>query len=499
MPSLGLGRTKFSTLNHETSLVSALAVLALHAIVMVWFVRRVSTAYARSGDDGALFSKHPAKKPQYYFSALLLVLAVELPVLLSTPKEGLADLILGTDTKLAEILERVPAIRLGPSPPLLVRNRHMQFIPWLIQNEIHRRWQGIPFQRIDVEVSDCEEKMEDCHVWDVMNDTIALDVFPPLHDSPYSQHFNKSSPVILYAPGLRSSSQDMPGNAIVRKAHAAGFRSIVVNRRGLVHPLKSPRVNIFGDVEDMEQVYQYIKRELVTPDTPFFLHGISAGTAVTVTALSKWDKRRIDQPDGTPVFVASVDVVPGYDISRVMNRERFKWPYNDLLMQGVLDHFVLRNEEVLRKHDSDAVDKMLGAGSLQEVVDAGVAFTGYANTTAYYGDINPIHNLRDITTPKLVLNAADDPCCSVANLYEQSPYTQHEGKTFAEMIRETERTIVAVTYTGSHAPFICARGRWAPFVKDPLAGGWMLNSWADQVAIEYYRAALDVYGERRFL
>ena len=32
-------------------------------------------------------------------------------------------------------------------------------------------------------------------------------------------------------------------------------------------------------------------------------------------------------------------------------------------------------------------------------------------------------------------------------------------------------------------------------VEDPLAGGYMLNSWADQVAI----AALDIFGTRRFL
>lgn len=110
-----------------------------------------------------------------------------------------------------------------------------------------------------------------------------------------------------------------------------------------------------------------------------------------------------------------------------------------------------------------------------------------------------INELRDVTTTKFVLNAVDDPCCMIHNLYEKSPYPHQEGKTFAQMIRETESGLVAVTYTtGSHCPFICTRNRWLPFVNDPLTGGWMLNSWADQVAIEFYRAALDVYGGRRF-
>jgi hypothetical protein len=99
----------------------------------------------------------------------------------------------------------------------------------------------------------------------------------------------------------------------------------------------------------------------------------------------------------------------------------------------------------------------------------------------------------------MVLFDEQQPCCKIDNLYEQSPYPQHEGKTFAEMIRETERGMVAVTYTGSHCPFICTRDRWLPLVNDPLTGGYMLNSWADQIAIEYFKAALDVYGNRRFL
>lgn len=492
---LSWGSTEFSAFDHKTSLVSAVAFLALHIIAIAWFVRIL---ICKTPDDGASSSSSKWTKAQYMISVVILMLAIELPVLLSTPQEGLADLIQGTDPKLNEVLARVPAIQKGPLPPLLLRNRHVQFIPWIIQNEIHRV-QTIPYQRIDVEVSDCVNKMEGCRVPD-MNDTISLDVFPPFHDSPHGSNFNRSSPVILFAPGLRCNSQDLPGNSVIRKAFEAGFRSIVVNRRGLVQPLKSPRMNIFGDVDDMEQVYFYIKNELVTQDCPFFLHGISAGTSVTVSALSKWDRRRVDQPDReTPVFVASVDVVPGYDISQVLKRERFAWPYNDLLMAGVKDHFVVQNEGVLRRHDSDAVGRMLGATSLQEVVDAGVVFAGYSNTTLYYQDTNPINEVRDISTPKFVINAADDPCCSIANLYEHSPYPQHEGKTFARMIGETERGMVAVTYAGSHGPFVCTRNRWLPFVKDPLTGGWMLNSWADQVAIEYYRAALDIYGDRRFL
>lgn len=534
-------------LDHELSLLSAVAFLVLFMYLAVhgvrWLLRQVISVVSSSAHRQ---STPPANAssggPSITTLILLLMIALDLPSLFfhtgitnifSDDTDGLADFIQGRDPRLDQILERAPLIRQGPSPPFLFRNRHIQFLPWLIQNEIHRQ-EGIPFQRIRVEVTDCLDKVvsstststgydnSTCssgsdhhqhqhhdHRHAMMKDIITLDVFPPFEDgedgeaySKFSKNFNKSSPVILFSPGLRCYSQDMPGNMIIRKAYEQGIRSIVVNRRGHTpnQPLQSPRWNLFGDVDDLEQIYWYVKdQELVASDTAMFLHGISSGTAVTVTALAKWDRRRKEEPNNRriPVFVSSVAVTPGYDISKVMHRERFLFPYNDVLLGGVKDHFVIQNEALLRSHNNDAVDQMLAATSLQDLVDAAVPFAGYENTTLYYQDTNPINEVRDITTPKLVLNARDDPCCNIANLYEQSPYPQHDGKTFAEMISETENGMVAVARTGSHCPFLCSRDRWLPFVRDPLNGGWMLNSWADQVAIDYYLATLHVYGDER--
>lgn len=210
-----------TSFSHEFSLLSAVSFLTLMAMLTVWTVRQLF----RSKSTNEI---HTVNKTEFISAALLLMLACELPIFLSTPKEGLVDLIQGTDPLLNEILARVPSIQQGPSPPLLLRNRHVQFIPWLLQNEIHRR-QGIPYQRVEVEVSDCMSKLHTCQA--TMNDTLTLDIFPPF-DASY-EGFNKSSPVILYAPGLQSHSQDLPGNGIVRRAFGAGFRSIVVHRRGV--------------------------------------------------------------------------------------------------------------------------------------------------------------------------------------------------------------------------------------------------------------------------
>eukprot|EP00538_Stauroneis_constricta_P013044 CAMPEP_0119563008 /NCGR_PEP_ID=MMETSP1352-20130426/22213_1 /TAXON_ID=265584 /ORGANISM="Stauroneis constricta, Strain CCMP1120" /LENGTH=612 /DNA_ID=CAMNT_0007611531 /DNA_START=196 /DNA_END=2034 /DNA_ORIENTATION=- len=595
------------TLDHELSLIPAIAFLALvgyfvHIILST--VARLVAAFVRSvhriliqfqqssvvikeehgnNDDGdtdndrrvtaaaTVISILPTRR-QMITVVLLLAVASDIGAQIRHAFDGhvmnqpvgqvqgassqLTDLIVGPDSKLQQILKLVPDLVQGPSPPRLLYNRHVQFIPWMLQNEIHRQ-QGLPYQRLHIDVTDCHDKLSQdcsrilaqssvahqsptCHKDDqhkanittslshanaqtnttreqqqcndnaaddsatAMKETITIDVFPPFDDvdSPYNQNFNASSPVIFFNPGLRCYSQDLPGTTIVRKAYEAGFRSIVVNRRGHTpdQKLQSPRWNLFGDVDDMEQVYWHVKHKLVAPNTAMFFHGISSGTAVTVTSLSKWDRRRWEHPDQpSPSFVASVSITPGYDISRVLGRDRFLWPYNDVLLPGVKDTFVLQNEALLRQFDSDAVDSMLAATNLQDFVHAAAPFSGFGNQTMYYREINPINEVRDITTPKLVLNSIDDPCCNINNLYESSPYENHDGKSYAQMIAETKRAIVAVTKTGSHCPFLDAPRDGSFVTRDPVTGGWMLNSWADRVAVEFYRAALDVYNERRFM
>ena len=226
-------------------------------------------------------------------------------------------------------------------------------------------------------------------------------------------------------------------------------------------------------------------------------------------------QNKIPEP---PSFVASVAISPGYDCRKVFEPERFLFPYNPFLLKSTTNHFILQNEEVLRNFDSDAVDKALEAQTLQELLDATMIFTGYKNPTLYHQHTNPINKLRDITTPKLVLNSYDDPCCNVRNLYERSPYSDHQNKTYATMVTETRHGIIAVTKHGSHCPFLDTsavtttgainddggpkKGLLSSIlttllpslVYDPISGGYMLNSWADYVTIEYFRASLDVYG-----
>lgn len=440
-------------------------------------------------------------------AVLVLLLAYGLyPLLTTTNNGGIADLIRGTDPLLDNIIQKMPSLSKGPLPPIFLHNKHLQFIPFLLQNEYHRI-QGIPYQRLELEVTACLDKSEGRHCLPspLMNDTISLDIFPPLNkNETIYTGFSDASPIIIFMPGLRCHSMDMPGNSIIRRLYGEGFRSVVINRRGHTptQPLRAPRWNLFGDVPDLEQTYWYIRKQLVAPDTPMFLHGISSGTAVVVSALAEFDHRRDVLGEGTttPSFVASISITPGYDTSKVLLPTRFQFPYNNILTQSVKDHFIIQNEVVLREFNSPAVDAALQATHLQEFVNAVAPFSGYPNSSSYYDGENPINHLHRITTPKLVINSNDDPCCHIDNLYEQSSQRAHQGKTYAQLISESLRGMVVVTHFGSHCPFLDSGygGLWPKVVRDPLYGGWMLDSWADRVSVEYYKATLEIYSHRRY-
>lgn len=332
---------------------------------------------------------------------------------------------------------------------------------------------------------------------------ISLDIFPPINHSSNPAAVRSmgglpvDAPAILFAPGLRCHSQDLPGTSVVRACYKAGFRAVVVNRRGHTpkRKLRSPRWSLFGDIDDMEQVYWHVRDELL-PGAPLFLDGLSSGSAVVIDGLGVWDARRRAGDESAPSFVAAVAVSPGYDISTCL--ERFRWPFKELLLHNVQSHFVKSNEEVLRKFDADAVDKCLRTNSLQRFLDHAAPFTGYKDKDTFYSHTNPVRGVHNITTPTLIFSAKDDMCCKFSNAHEVSPYPAHRKRTYAQLVADSPAGVLAQTNSGSHCPFL--DGWLFPFTHDPISGpfGMMLESYADRATAEFFRACLEEWGSDEF-
>ena len=239
------------------------------------------------------------------------------------------------------------------------------------------------------------------------------------------------------------------------------------------------------------QIYTAV-RSWLPPGTPLLLVGASSGGAPAISALGIWDRRRADAlaaddvetAQAVPQFTAAVVVGIAYDTSRCLRR--FPEPYQSILLHGVKSHFVRQNESVLRPADPAAYNACLAAKDLQDFLNAAVPFAGFPSTAAYYDACNPVKFCPDITTPTLIVSAADDPCAVFENIDEPSPL--FGGERHSQLTRATPLGVLAVTATGSHCPFL--DGRICPFRRDAVNGTIMLDSWSDRATTEWLQAWL---------
>ena len=165
----------------------------------------------------------------------------------------------------------------------------------------------------------------------------------------------------------------------------------------------------------------------------------STNTTHTFLLASLVARRALNPSAKTPVFTAAITVTPGYDTSRVFELDRFKFPYNPLMNFFVKSHFVEKNIDVLEPFSSSAYHDSLNASNLQDFLDAAAPFAGYPNASAYYAGENPVNDLHYISTPVFVMNSLDDPCCAIGNFYEKSPFAQHDGRSFAGIVNDSQR------------------------------------------------------------
>jgi len=126
------GWTDLSTVTFDDSA----AILAGPLLTMFFFF--AITIISLSTIVRKLFftTKNPDNRPAFGTNTIISTLYVAyLAYLASTHKTGIAQIISGTDPKLQQVLSLAPLISQGPNPAFFLGNRHIQFIPWMTQNE----------------------------------------------------------------------------------------------------------------------------------------------------------------------------------------------------------------------------------------------------------------------------------------------------------------------------------------------------------------------------
>ena len=254
-----------------------------------------------------------------------------------------------------------------------------------------------------------------------------------------------TTPTLLVLHTITGSPHSMRG--FVRDLHRqTGWRIVLCQRRGHGDlALTSPKFNTMGDTEDLREQLRMIQARV--PQSPLYAAGISAGTGLLIRYLG-------EQGADTPLRGAFA-YCPGYDISVAFARA--KAPFSRLMARKLVRQFVARNRPMLQHLPGLAA--LEAAQSLDEFHQHLYGCAGYPDHTSYLEHCNPIGRMAEVCIPLLVLNAADDPVCVLANVREH----QH-------MVARMPRTVLAVTARGSH----CAH-----------LAGLTARPWAHQLAADY--------------
>ncbi|MFX7297665.1 alpha/beta hydrolase, partial [Acinetobacter baumannii] len=86
-----------------------------------------------------------------------------------------------------------------------------------------------------------------------------------------------------------------------------------------------------------------------------------------------------------------------------------------------------------------SLEKVLSTTNLEEFEKEYFEMAGFQDYETYCKSINPIYVFENIKIPLMILNAEDDPVCSIKNL---EPYK--------ETIQQMSTVAVVTTKTGSH-------------------------------------------------
>jgi len=392
-------------------------------------------------------------------------------------------IIVTTRVPMQHIIDKMPSARREPCPPIFWTNPHIQFIPWLIQGYVHGYFWPVDFQRLE-NVTPCGK------------DRSVLSVYPGFDVQP------AILPIIIILPGLRGWSQDCPGIAIVKSwANTKKFRVIVHNRRGHVpeEKLIGGVFHMAGDSDDLSYSIACMRNKFPQHTTaPIFLMGLSLGSALAVTSAGHWDELRRENRNDRyghppPENIAGIVLTSaGFDLTKCFNR--FPFPYSYIMREALKDHFILKNDEMLReKYGDAAVDHMLKVESLGDFVEGAWRFADCASVEEYFSKYNPVLSLEHFTTPCCLLLSKDDPITVIENGLEISPYPQFKGLSYKQFTQQrTDAMILGILpNTGSHCTFLDG-GNFGFMEK--LDGLWCLKCWSDTVAIEFANAILEDRG-----
>jgi len=238
-----------------------------------------------------------------------------------------------------------------------------------------------------------------------------------------------------------------------REMGRMGWRSCVFNRVGNGMPLKTPRFNVMGEVDDTKLQVAAVQAKY--PNAFLAMAGLSAGSGHLVNYLGKESVR-------SPVG-AGLSLCPAYDIEKAFVSLADRFPVvNRVIVRAMKAAWLEGNEDVLKQRDPEALKACQNAKTMFEIFGAATPFSGFKDFSSYCEVNNPMNFYMNIACPTLLLNALDDPVC----LPENIPM---------ELAPTTPNCSLLVTKTGSHIAY--------------SDGGFGQGQWMARLAVAFADAA----------
>lgn len=263
----------------------------------------------------------------------------------------------------------------------------------------------------------------------------------------FGYELSADTPTIVLMHTITGSPESM--RELVKDLHEyTGWRIALCIRRGHAKlPMPVPKINLFGSTDDLREQIQFIQAEF--PQSNLYGVGTSAGTGLLVRYLG-------EEGDQTPLKAAFA-LCPGYNTELgFKNVHPF---YSKLMTKKLFNKFIKPYSKAWKK--THTLSRVLLSKNLFEFEQNYFEMAGYADYESYSQATNPIYVFENVKVPLMILNAEDDPVCSIKNL---EPYK--------EVIQSMPNVIVVTTKKGSHCGYY---------------EGFKTRSWATKLMADYFK------------
>lgn len=248
-------------------------------------------------------------------------------------------------------------------------------------------------------------------------------------DDVATQSLSDEAPIVIVLHTITGSGPGM--RWFLREASARGWRGCVFNRRAARERLSTPMFNVMGNVDDTRAQVESVRERY--PKAFLAMVGVSAGSGLLVSYLGQTGAK-------SPVRAACC-LCPAYDISAAFRGLSERHPTADaFILKYLKRRFITENLDLLRQHDSEAVDRCLAAATINDFILEHVPFTGSETVDEYFKRSNPMEHVYGISAPMLLLNSDDDMVCLPEHIREDIP-------------ANTGGAILVRTRRGSHCAF----------------------------------------------